>query len=291
MFEERSKNMIRQLIRTLTESGAFTSKTDALKKMRNEDWLAERGYGHVAHILQSDLARDQCEDFFEALDAQSMRRLTSGIHEFRSKAFLSQKELFERLETHQAPGILFITCSDSRIVPNLITQTEPGDMFVIRNAGNIIPPNDGTGSGEAATIEFAIKTLSIKDIIVCGHSNCGAMKGILNPEILKDMPLVSDWLRHAEGTRKILADVYGHATPEERMEVAIQENVLVQLENLRTHPSVGQALEEGKVNLHGWVYQIHTGHVFSYYPKHGQFLPVGEHPELVPVDAKALKLI
>ena len=279
MFEQQSKDMVRNLLRTFTEKGQVSGKQDALAKLKNPDWAKSLGYGHVGRILVSDMAAEECCKFFDELEARSMKKLTQGIHEFRSKAFLSQKELFERLAATQSPDVLFVTCSDSRIVPNLITMTEPGELFIIRNAGNIIPPATARSTGEGATLEFAINYLKVRDIIVCGHSNCGAIKAILHPELLQNMPMMAAWLQHATGTKTILEEQYAEHSDEERMDVAVQENVLVQLENLRTHPMVAQCLAEGKLNLHGWVYQIHTGDVFVYYPELEQFLPLVEHQE------------
>ncbi len=205
-----------------------------------------------------------------------MLKLITGLHHFQSEIFLSHKELFERLAQGQTPDALFITCSDSRINPNLITQTSPGDLFILRNAGNIIPPYGAANGGEGATIEFAVAGLGVQDIIVCGHSLCGAMKGLLNPEELRDMPTVAAWLSHAEATRRIVKENYTDLNDEQLLNVAMQENVLVQLDNLRTHPAVSVRLSRGELNLHGWTYKIETGEVFSYQPGEGQFLPLTE---------------
>src|SRR5947208_16582436 len=130
-----------------------------------------------------------------------MQKLVEGIHHFQANIFRSQRELFERLAHGQQPDALFITCSDSRINPNLITHTEPGDLFILRNAGNIIPPYGAANGGEGATIEYAVAGLGVQDIIICGHSHCGAMKGLLAPEGLQDLPVFAAWLSHAEATR------------------------------------------------------------------------------------------
>lgn len=207
-----------------------------------------------------------------------MLKLITGLHHFQSEIFLSHKELFERLAHGQNPDALFITCADSRINPNLITQTNPGDLFILRNAGNIIPPYGAANGGEGATIEFAVAALGVKDIIVCGHSHCGAMKGLLHPEELRDMPTVSAWLSHAAATRLTVKENYSNLNDEQLLNVATQENVLVQLENLRTHPAVSARLSRGQLNLHAWTYKIETGEVFSYQPDEGQFLPLTEIP-------------
>ncbi|MEW5974238.1 MAG: carbonic anhydrase [Acidobacteriota bacterium] len=201
-----------------------------------------------------------------------MERLVQGIHQFKSTYFSSERELFEKLAKGQEPEVLFITCSDSRISPNLLTQSKPGDLFVIRNAGNIIPPHGAANGGEGATIEFAVAGLGVKDIIVCGHTQCGAMKGLLDPDQLKDLPVVASWLGHAEATRRIIKENYPSLEGPARLKATIEENVLVQLENLKTAPSVASRLAKGTLHLHGWVYKIETGEVFHYAPREGQFV-------------------
>ena len=216
-----------------------------------------------------------------------MQKLIQGIHHFQDNVFSSQRELFERLAEGQHPDALFITCSDSRINPNLITQTEPGELFIIRNAGNIVPPYGAANGGEGATIEFAVVGLGVQHIIVCGHSHCGAMKGLLRPESLTGLPMMAAWLGHAEATRRIAQQKYEDRPAEALLNVAIQENVLVQLENLRTHPAVAAALAAGKLKLHAWVYKIETGQVFAYDPERGQFAPLtGISPAPVPPPAR-----
>ncbi len=205
-----------------------------------------------------------------------MQKLVQGIHHFQSSLFSSQRELFERLAKGQNPDALFITCSDSRISPNLITQTDPGELFIIRNAGNIVPAHGAANGGEGATIEFAVAGLGVQDIIVCGHSHCGAMNGLLHPESLKDLPAMTAWLSHAGATRRIMQEKYSERTGDALLTTTIEENVLVQMENLRTHPVVAAGLSQNKLKLHGWVYKIETGQVFAYDPERGQFLPVTE---------------
>lgn len=205
-----------------------------------------------------------------------MEKLVNGVHHFQKNLFSSQRELFEELARGQKPETLFITCSDSRIVPNQFTQTDPGELFILRNTGNIVPPYGAANGGEGATIEYAVAALGVKHIIVCGHSHCGAVTALLNPGSTDELPAVNAWLSHAESTRRIVRDAYKDLSPEGRLSAAIQENVLCQLENLRTHPSVASALAMGKVHLHGWVYKIQTGDVFAYEPEKGQFLPITE---------------
>lgn len=201
-----------------------------------------------------------------------MQKLIEGLHHFQTEIFGTQRELFERLAEGQSPEVLFITCSDSRINPNLLTQTEPGELFILRNAGNIVPPYSASPGGEAATIEFAVAGLHVKDIIICGHSHCGAMKGLLNPPPSRDFPALTQWLSHAELTRRVVQDTYTDRTADELLNVTIQENVLAQMDNLRTHPVVASGLARGALKLHGWVYKIETGDVFTYETASGQFL-------------------
>jgi len=205
-----------------------------------------------------------------------MQRLIEGIHHFQKESFRPLQGLFEQLAHGQNPETLFITCSDSRIDPNLLTRSQPGDLFILRNAGNIVPPYGAANGGEGATIEFAVAGLGVKDIIVCGHSLCGAMKGLLKPEEVASLPMVSQWLGQAESARRIVLDNYGHLDEDRLLSVLVEENVLVQLENLRTLPSVASRLVRGDLKLHGWVYQIETGAVFAYDPGAGQFVPLGE---------------
>ena len=212
-----------------------------------------------------------------------MQKLIQGIHQFQGKSFLPLQGLFEQLAKGQNPETLFITCSDSRIDPNLLTQAKPGDLFILRNAGNIVPPHGAGNGGEAATIEFAVAALGVKDIIICGHSHCGAMHGLLHPEQVASLPAVSSWLSHAEMTRRIMRENYSHLEGDRLLTATVEENVLVQLENLRTLPAVGSRLVRGDLHLHGWVYKIETGEVFAYDVENAQFVKLAEYNP--PIDA------
>jgi carbonic anhydrase len=194
-----------------------------------------------------------------------MKKLLEGLQKFRTGYFNSHRALFEELSHGQHPRILFIACSDSRVDPNLITQADVGDLFVIRNAGNIIPPYGAANGGEGASIEYAIEALGIEQVIVCGHSHCGAMKGLLKLNTLQEkMPLVYDWLKHAEATRRLVKENYSHYEGEELIEITVAENVLTQLENLQTYPIIRSKLRNGKLSLHGWIYRIEAGEVLAY---------------------------
>lgn len=156
-----------------------------------------------------------------------MQKLIQGIHQFQEQNFRPLQGLFEELAKGQSPETLFITCSDSRIDPNLLTRSKPGDLFILRNAGNIVPPHGAANGGEAATIEFAVAALGVKDIIICGHSHCGAMKGLLQPESVASLPSVASWFTHAETTRRIVRDNYKHLDGDRLVTATVEENVLV----------------------------------------------------------------
>jgi carbonic anhydrase len=204
-------------------------------------------------------------------------RLIRGVDKFRRKVFGTQEELFRELGKGQSPLALFITCSDSRINPNLLTQTEPGELFILRNAGNLIPPAGG-GGGEEATIEYALVQLKIRDVFVCGHSHCGAVNGLLaGPKALEKLPSVDRWLVHARAVLPELPPT-GSVSPQEMLDIAIERNVLLQVEHLKTLPAVVQALAAGKVRIHAWVYHFESGEVVAHDPKKGRFVPLGEAP-------------
>lgn len=208
-----------------------------------------------------------------------MDRIIPGVHRFYSSVFAPQRTFFEMLASkQQTPRALFITCSDSRVDPNLITQTEPGDLFLLRNAGNIVPPYGAANGGEGATIEYAVAVLGVKHIIVCGHSHCGAMKALFKPELYQELPAVSRWFRYAEATRRLVTERYADLVGAEFDRAAIEENVLVQLNNLSTHPYVTARVARGQLHLFGWYYDIGQGLIFAYDPETGIFAPLTDMP-------------
>jgi carbonic anhydrase len=207
-----------------------------------------------------------------------MHKLIQGVHYFKTQIFDPQHAQFAALTKGQKPLALFITCSDSRIDPNLITQSKPGELFVLRNAGNIVPPWGAMG-GEAATIEFAVSVLNVRDIVVCGHTCCGAMEQLLKPEQVADLPSVVGWLAQARLVRSWL-DAYCARTGTPPSEAAAQLNTLLQLDNLRTYPAVAERLVTGKVSLHAWVYRLETGQVVARDPARGKFVPLSDTPGL-----------
>lgn len=211
-----------------------------------------------------------------------MRKLIKGLRDFKDNYFSSRLELFEQLAHAQKPRVLFITCSDSRVDPNLITQTEVGELFVIRNAGNIIPPFGATNGGEGATVEYAVQALGIEQIVICGHSHCGAMKGLLKlNKLQQDMPLVYNWLQYAESTRRLVQENYSNYSDEELVEVAVAENVLTQIENLKTYPVIRSKLYQGRLQIYGWIYHLETGEVLAYDPQtHSYVAPQSQIAEV-----------
>ncbi|MGE4132150.1 MAG: carbonic anhydrase [Bdellovibrionales bacterium] len=208
-----------------------------------------------------------------------MRKLVKGIVEFRRKGLPDYLQKFSRLAAGQSPDTLFIACSDSRVVPNLFASTDPGDLFVIRNVGNLIPCCDEHGhsvadESEAAAVEFAIGNLKVKDIIVCGHSECGAMQAILNGRQLVPAPNLRAWLRHGEDALDELRTPKGHGLSP--LNVLSQRNVLAQLDHLRTYPLVIDQIKRGQLRIHGWWFDLETASVLAYDQTTGKFELIDE---------------
>lgn len=193
-----------------------------------------------------------------------MRQLIDGIRAFQQDVFPSVRSRFEQLTEGQQPRTLFITCSDSRIVPHLLMQSGPGELFVLRNAGNLVPPLSAEPTGEAATIEYAVTVLKVSDIVVCGHSHCGAITALLRPDTLDGLPTMKHWLAHADATLREFAGASIGDDPEgEIITAAIGHNVATQLAHLRTYPVVAEAELRGELSLHGWFYRFETGDVLQ----------------------------
>ncbi|WP_350615011.1 carbonic anhydrase [Pseudomonas sp. HY7a-MNA-CIBAN-0227] len=209
----------------------------------------------------------------ESADA-ALQHIVEGFLHFHHEIFPQQEELFKKLATAQSPRAMFIACADSRIVPELITQSAPGDLFVTRNVGNVVPPYGQMNGGVSTAIEYAVLALGVQHIIICGHSDCGAMRAVLNPLSLEKMPTVAAWLRHAEVAKTMVQDNC-HCTSEvESMHVLTEENVIAQLQHLRTHPSVASRIANGQLFIHGWVYNIETSEIKAYDAEKGAFLPL-----------------
>jgi carbonic anhydrase len=208
-----------------------------------------------------------------------MQQLIAGVHRFQNEEFGRYRALFRKLSREgQKPHTLFITCSDSRVLAELITQSKPGDLFVVKNVGNIVPPASAVGStnSTAAAIEFAVDVLKVNDVVVCGHSQCGAMDALLGEFVPTDaLPHLSTWLEIASPVRQVLARDYRHLTePTARATAAAEENVLFALENLHTYPCVQRRLANGSLHLHGWFFKIVSAELFAYDPAANQFAPL-----------------
>jgi len=204
---------------------------------------------------------------------EALQTLLDGFQRFRNDVFPEQRELFSKLARQQSPQAMFITCADSRIVPELITQSDPGSLFVTRNVGNVVPPYGQMNGGVSTAIEYAVMGLGVQHIIICGHSDCGAMKAVLNPQSIERMPTVKAWLRHAEVAKTVTQQSCGCAEHQE-LGVLTEENVVAQLDHLRTHPSVAARLASGQLFIHGWVYDIENCTIKAYDAERGEFLPL-----------------
>jgi carbonic anhydrase len=211
-----------------------------------------------------------------------MQQLIAGVHKFQQNELGRYRELFRRLSSQgQNPHTLFITCSDSRVLAELITQSQPGDLFVVKNVGNLVPPAGVTGStnSTAAAIEFAVESLGVSDVVVCGHSQCGAMAALLRGvPAPAAQPHLQAWLEVAAPVRELIGREYRHLTDAERETVAAEENVLFALENLHTYPAVQTRLAAGALRLHGWFFKIATGDLFAYDPASQQFQTMEHTP-------------
>ncbi len=205
-----------------------------------------------------------------------MPRFAAGVVRFQKDIFPDKKQMFERLSLGQSPEALFFACADSRIETAMITQTEPGELFVCRNAGNIVPPHSTQTGAMTASLEYAVAVLKVPHIVVCGHTECGAMKGAMNPAGLEQLPHVKAWLAYAQGAVAVANGIGQALSDDERMLLVTEQNVLLQLQHLRTHPSVMALLAQNAITLHGWVYDIKTGQVSAYDEAVGHFVPVTE---------------
>lgn len=206
-----------------------------------------------------------------------MQNIIKGFLKFQQECFPQRTKLFKDLANNQSPSVLFITCSDSRVVPEFLTQQEPGNLFVIRNAGNLVPSYGPEVGGVSASVEYAVAALGVTDIVICGHSDCGAMTAINQGVSLDHMPMVSQWLKHADAAKLVNATRF-YASEAESLNGMVQANVVAQLSNLKTHPSVAVAIEQERLNLHGWVYDIESGEMLTLEGESKQFVSLSENP-------------
>ncbi|MGU3415132.1 carbonic anhydrase [Enterobacteriaceae bacterium C34A] len=206
-----------------------------------------------------------------------MQHIIEGFLNFQKDIFPQRKELFRSLASSQNPKALFISCSDSRLVPELVTQQEPGQLFVIRNAGNIVPSFGPEPGGVSATIEYAVVALGVSDIVICGHSNCGAMKAIAAAQNLEPMPAVQHWLRYSDAAKAVV-DKKTWANETDKVNAMVEENVIAQLNNIKTHPSVAVGLRNKSIRLHGWVYDIESGVIRTLDRESSTFISLADNP-------------
>lgn len=202
-----------------------------------------------------------------------MHRIIQGVRRFRSEVFPHKRAMFADLAKGQSPIAAIISCADSRVDMQLVTQSEPGQLFWFRNAGNIVPPFGAVLGAASATIEYAMEALEIPNLIVCGHSDCGAMKGLLKRDLADSMPTVASWLRFADVPRQMVVrnpDI----SEADKLDELVRENVLAQLAHLQTHPAVAVRLARGTLQLHGWVYDIERGEVSAYDATRRCFVPL-----------------
>ncbi|MFN2425796.1 MAG: carbonic anhydrase [Candidatus Binatia bacterium] len=208
-----------------------------------------------------------------------MKKLIEGALRFQDEVYLQQEKLYRNLAHSQSPRWLFIACSDSRVVPSQLLQAGPGELFICRNAGNIVPAHGDHSGGVSATIEYAVQVLKVRHIIVCGHSDCGAMKAVLNPDLVAELPAVSSWIRYAQRARAVVMETADGSKEEKLLERLTLENVLAQVDNLRTMPCVAAKLNAGTLEIHGWFYDIEHGRFQVWNFGRSQWRPLSELAE------------
>jgi carbonic anhydrase len=216
-----------------------------------------------------------------------MNELIGRVLDFKKHIFPIRSDLYARLAADgQSPKALIISCADSRVVPEEILRAEPGDLFVCRNAGNVVPPFSQANGGVTSTVEYAVEALGVRDIIICGHSGCGAMQALMNPKLVANMPNVAAWLRHCTAARQVVESSYPELPETERLRTASLENVVVQLTHIRTHPSVAAGLARGELALHGWYFDIAAGEILALDGESGSFRAI-HHGQAIPVAQRA----
>lgn len=206
---------------------------------------------------------------------EALARIAQGVTKFRTEVYPAQRAMFERLRARQDPLSLFLTCADSRVNPNLVTQTDPGEIFIERNPGNMVPPYVEFVGGVTAGVEYAMLVLKVPLIIICGHTDCGVMKALLEPGSVRNMPGVQTWMAHGAAACERMTKELPFASREEQLQRLTQYNVLQQIEHLMTHPSVRKRFKYGEIEIRGWVYDIGTGAIREFKPASGQFEPIG----------------
>lgn len=211
----------------------------------------------MSQIAQAGMAASKVQ--------KSFTKLVEGVQKFQTEVYPAHKDEYERLiRDGQKPHALFITCADSRIDPEALTQSGPGDIFVLRNIGNMVPSYGEMLGGVSSVIEYAVTALNVDHVVICGHTDCGAIKGLLNPEGTERMPTVRTWLRNGDAALSVARAKAPTDGSQSQLDQVIEENVLLQMRHLQTHPSVAGRLANGSLIVSGWVYDIAHGTVRIY---------------------------
>lgn len=205
-----------------------------------------------------------------------MEKLLRGYSKFRTEVFPKEKHRFKLLANSQKPHTLFITCADSRVDPSMILQAAPGELFICKVVGNLVPTYGSAMGGVASAVEYAVTVLGVRHVIVCGHSDCGAMRAFQHPEKLRSLKAVESWLEHAATAIAVSKDHHAHLEGDHYLEALTKENIISQLQHLRTHPSVASRLRKSDLYIHGWYYDIGEGLVSTYDDKRAVFRPLDE---------------
>ncbi len=211
----------------------------------------------------------------KAMDAV-LEKLKDGVRKFQAEVYPGLAGEYQRvMREPQRPAALLISCADSRIHPDVLTQTNPGEVFVTRNIGNMVPAYGEMMGGVSAVLEFAVSALKVQHVVVCGHSDCGAMKALVDPASVESMPTVKSWLRNAHAALSVAEAVKAEGLSEERLlQLVAEKNVLLQMQHVRTHPSVAGAMARGELTISGWYYDIAHGRVSICDGEDGLFVPV-----------------
>ncbi len=209
---------------------------------------------------------------------EALAKIARGVAKFQQEIYPAQRRIFEELKHRQEPIAMFFTCADSRILPNLLMQTGPGEIFTERTPGNIVPKYSEHVGGITASVEYALLVLHVPLIIICGHTDCGVIKALAEPERTAGMPALQSWIRHAFDARDRILREHSDASKDEKLRLLTQYNVLTQLENLKSHPTVAAGLSSGELQVQGWVYDIGTGSIRAADPESGKFEMLGGAP-------------
>lgn len=210
---------------------------------------------------------------------EALAKIVQGVAKFQRDVYPAQRQLFEQVKHGQHPIAMFFTCADSRVDPAMLLQSRPGEIFIERTPGNIAPKYSDHVGGVTASVEYAVMALHVPLIIVCGHTDCGVVKALLEPEQAAGMPALQSWMRHSLASRERLLREHRDTSTEEKLRLLTEYNVLTQLDNLQTHPAVAAALSRGELALQGWVYDIAAGSISAANAESGRFELLGGAPK------------